>query len=60
MVLSGGSLLFNSYNGIKKEVSRKMVLTLDKLLDGWWTKWEDRSGYFDENGTFIGDSQESS
>jgi hypothetical protein len=32
-----------------------MVLTLGKLPDRWWTKWEDRSLYFDENGTFIGD-----
>jgi serine/threonine protein kinase len=55
MVLSGGSLLFNSYNGIKKEVLREMVLTLGKLPDRWWTKWEDRSEYFDEDGIFIGD-----
>ena len=55
MVLSGGSLLFNSYHGITKEVLREMVLTLGKLPDRWWTKWEDRSEYFDENGTFIGD-----
>ncbi|KAJ6613433.1 kinase-like domain-containing protein [Mycena sp. CBHHK59/15] len=55
MVLSGGYLLFNSYHGIKKEVLREMVLTLGKLPDRWWTKWEDRSEYFDENGTFIGD-----
>jgi serine/threonine-protein kinase SRPK3 len=32
-----------------------MVLTLGKLPDIWWTKWEDRSEYFDENGTFIED-----
>ena len=51
----GGSLLFTSYNGIKKEVLREMVLTLGELPDGWWTKWEDKSEYFDENGTFIGD-----
>ncbi|KIM86333.1 hypothetical protein PILCRDRAFT_65075 [Piloderma croceum F 1598] len=55
MVLSGGYLLFNSYHGIKKEVLREMVLTLGKFPDGWWTKWEDRSEYFDEDGTFIGD-----
>ena len=51
----GGSLLFTSYNGIKKEVLREMVLTLGELPDRWWTKWEDKSEYFDENGTFIGD-----
>ena len=55
MLLSGGSLLFNSYRGIQKEILREMVLTLGKLPDRWWTKWEDRSEYFDENGTFIGD-----
>ena len=55
VVLSGGSFLFNSYNGIEKEVLREMVLTLGKLPDRWWTKWVDRSEYFDENGTFIGD-----
>jgi serine/threonine protein kinase len=55
MVLSGGSFLFYSYYGIKQEVLREMVLTLGKLPDRWWTKWEDRSQYFDENGTFIGD-----
>ncbi|KAF8488912.1 kinase-like domain-containing protein [Gautieria morchelliformis] len=43
MVLSGGSLLFVSPDGIKKEVLREMVLTLGKLPDKWWTKWEDRS-----------------
>ena len=32
-----------------------MVLTLGKLPDRWWAKWVDRSEYFDENGTFIGD-----
>jgi serine/threonine-protein kinase SRPK3 len=55
MVLSGGGLLFNSYHGIQKVVLREMVLTLGKLPDRWWTKWEDRSEYFDKNGTFIGD-----
>jgi serine/threonine-protein kinase SRPK3 len=55
MVLSGGYFLFNSYHGFKKEVLREMVLTLGKLPDRWWTKWEGRSEYFDENGTFIGD-----
>jgi hypothetical protein len=33
----------------------EMVLTLGKLPDRWWTKWEDRSEYFDENATFVGD-----
>jgi len=55
IVLSGGSFLFDSYYGIKQEVLREMVLTLGKLPDRWWTKWEDRSQYFDESGTFIGD-----
>jgi len=55
MVLSGGYLLFNSYNGINNEVLMEMVLTLGKLPDRWWTKWGDRSEYFDENGTFVGD-----
>jgi serine/threonine protein kinase len=54
-VLSGGCLLFNSSYGIQKEVVMEMVLTLGKLPDRWWTKWEDRSEYFDENGTFVGD-----
>jgi serine/threonine protein kinase len=54
MVLSGG-LLFNSYHGTRNEVLMEMVMTLGKLPDRWWTKWEDRSEYFDENGTFIGD-----
>ena len=55
VVLSGGFFLFSSYYGIKQEVLREMVLTLGKLPERWWTKWEDRSQYFDENGTFIGD-----
>ena len=54
MVLSGG-LLFNSYAGIRNEVLSEMVMTLGKFPDKWWTTWEDRSEYFDENGTFIGD-----
>ena len=55
MILRRGSLLFVSADGIKKEVLREMVLTLGKLLDRWWMKWEDRSEYFNENGLFIGD-----
>jgi serine/threonine-protein kinase SRPK3 len=55
MVLSGGYLLFSSYHKIEKEVLREMVLTLGKLPDRWWTKWEDKSEYFDEDGTFTGD-----
>ncbi|KAF8485404.1 kinase-like domain-containing protein [Gautieria morchelliformis] len=55
LVLSGRSFLFNSPRGIKNEVLREMVLTLGKLPDRWWTKWEDRSEYFDDNGSFIGD-----
>ena len=55
MVLSGGNLLFNSYHGIRNEVLREMVMTLGKFPDRWWAKWEDKSEYFDENGTFIGD-----
>jgi serine/threonine-protein kinase SRPK3 len=55
VVLSRGFFLFDSYYGIKQEVLREMVLTLGKLPDRWWTKWEDRSQYFDENGKFIGD-----
>ena len=55
MVLSGGCLLFNSYNRIEKQVLREMVLILGKLPDKWWTKWADRSEYFDDNATFIGD-----
>ena len=47
--------MFNSHNGIKKEVLREMVLTLGKLPDRWCTKQEDKSEYFDKNGTFIGD-----
>ena len=55
MVLSRGIFLFDSYYGIKQEVLREMVLTLGKLPDRWWTQWEDRAQYFDQNGTFIGD-----
>ncbi|KAF8524494.1 kinase-like domain-containing protein [Gautieria morchelliformis] len=61
LVLSGGTLLFGgdyflrpSYHTIKKEALRNMVMTLGKLPDRWWTKWEDRSEYFDENGLFLG------
>jgi serine/threonine protein kinase len=54
-VLSGGCLLFNSYDGIQKEVVMEMVLMLSKLPDRWWTKWEGRSEYFEENVTLIGD-----
>ncbi|KAF8509959.1 kinase-like domain-containing protein [Gautieria morchelliformis] len=62
LVLSGGTLLFGggyflrySYQAMKKAILKEMVLTLGKLPDRWWTKWEDRSEYFDENGSFIGD-----
>jgi len=58
LVLSGGYFLFHSYYGFQKEVLREMVLTLGQLPDRWWTKWEDRSEYFDENGTFIRDRPE--
>ena len=32
-----------------------MVLISGKLPDKWWTKWANRSEYFDDNVTFIGD-----
>ncbi|KAF8521833.1 kinase-like domain-containing protein [Gautieria morchelliformis] len=54
LVLSGGCF-FDSPHRIKKEVLSEMVLTLGKLPDRWWSKWEDRLEYFDENGSFIGD-----
>ncbi|KAF9463683.1 hypothetical protein BDZ94DRAFT_1258282 [Collybia nuda] len=32
---------------------------MGKMPGRWWTKWEDRSECFDENGTFIGDREQS-
>lgn len=57
IVLSRGNYLFISYHGVKKEVLREMVLTLGKLPDRWWTKWEDRSEWFDECGAFVADRE---
>ncbi|KAH7906664.1 kinase-like domain-containing protein [Hygrophoropsis aurantiaca] len=56
-LLSGGSFLFHSYSGIEKEVVRSMVLTLGKLPDRWWSKWDDRTEWFDDSGTLIGDAK---
>lgn len=57
MLLSGGGLLFASYHGITKEIVREMVLTLGKLPDRFWTKWEERAEYFDDEGRFIGNTK---
>ena len=57
MLLSGGGLLFASYHGITKEIVREMVLTLGKLPDRFWTKWEERAEYFDEEAHFIGNTR---
>ncbi|KAF9463673.1 kinase-like domain-containing protein [Collybia nuda] len=57
IILRGGFPFFFSYYEMKKEVLREMVATLGKLPDKWWTKWEDRSEYFDENGMFIVDKK---
>lgn len=54
-VLSGGADLFISLHGLNKEVLREMVLTLGKLPERWWTTWENRSEFFDEDGTLTAD-----
>ncbi|GJJ11463.1 hypothetical protein Clacol_005696 [Clathrus columnatus] len=53
-IISGG-FLFPSFCGIRKEVIRSMVLTLGKLPERWWSKWEERGEWFNEDGEWWKD-----
>lgn len=57
VLISGGIHLFPSYHGIRKEVLRSMVLALGNLPERWWTRWDERAEYFDEQGEWIGDNK---
>jgi len=48
--IRAGSQLFSSFLGGPDEVIRQMMQTLGKLPEPWWSAWEQRSAYFDENG----------
>jgi serine/threonine-protein kinase SRPK3 len=38
-------------------VLREMMFTLGKFPDQWWSRWEKRSDYLVEDGTFTGDKR---
>lgn len=57
MIFSGATGLFSSYYGIEKEVLREMVRTLGKFPEEWWSKYEARKEYFDEDGNLKLDSK---
>jgi serine/threonine-protein kinase SRPK3 len=48
--LRAGCQLFASFVGGSDEVTRQIVQTLGKLPSPWWTKWEPRHKYFEEDG----------
>ncbi|KAL7267061.1 hypothetical protein RUND412_010365 [Rhizina undulata] len=50
-----GCVLFPSFDKDRKRVLREMVLMFGKFPDRWWEKWEKRSEYFAEDGTYTGE-----
>ncbi|KAG6887611.1 hypothetical protein C0992_011541 [Termitomyces sp. T32_za158] len=54
-VFSNHGLIESFFNDLD-EVMIEMVRTFGKLPERWWTEWENRDQYFEENGTFKLDS----
>ncbi|KAF7866860.1 hypothetical protein EAF04_005701 [Stromatinia cepivora] len=48
-IRSGGQL-FGDWIGTKDDVLRQMVQAFGKLPEPWWTAWENRSLFFDDDG----------
>ncbi|KAF8989285.1 kinase-like domain-containing protein [Cyathus striatus] len=58
MILHNKRTPFFSESGEDKEVVRWMAVLLGKLPDKWWTRWAERSEYFDDNDVYLwGDTQ---
>ncbi|GJJ06229.1 hypothetical protein Clacol_000419 [Clathrus columnatus] len=53
--ITSGVFLFSSLHGIPEEVIKSMVLTLGKLPERWWSRWEERSEWFNEGGEWWED-----
>ncbi len=47
------SQLFESFFGDDDDVIRQMVIYLGKLPEPWWSSWESRDIWFNEDGTLI-------
>ncbi|KAF9007086.1 hypothetical protein BDQ17DRAFT_259898 [Cyathus striatus] len=45
---------FFSMFGNENEVIRGIVVRIGKLPDRWWTRWNDRAEFFNENGELLG------
>lgn len=60
MIMSGGTLLFHSWSGARKDVLKKIVSILGKLPDRYWDLWDkdERGEYFDEDGKWVGGDEE--
>lgn len=48
--MRAGAQLFASFFGGPGEILRQMGQTLGKFPEPWWSAWDDRSRYFDEEG----------
>jgi hypothetical protein len=51
------SRLFETFSGDDDEVMLQMVKLLGKLPESWWTSWDARDHWFDENGTPLVDPE---
>lgn len=48
--IRAGTQLFASFFGTCDEILRQVGQTLGKFPEPWWSAWDDRSRYFDEEG----------
>lgn len=48
--IRSGTPLFEPFFGSSAEILRQMVQTLGKLPEPWWSTWEHRYAYFDDQG----------
>jgi len=48
--IRSGTQLFGDWVGTKDDILRQMVQALGKLPEPWWTAWENRGLFFDDDG----------
>ncbi|KAK9234416.1 protein kinase [Lipomyces kononenkoae] len=48
--IRAGFQLFEIFSGTSREVLRHMVEILGKFPEPWWSSWEERNVYFDDDG----------
>ncbi|KAG6850118.1 hypothetical protein H0H93_001039 [Arthromyces matolae] len=56
----GNHQLLESFFNIHDEILVDMVRTFGKFPDRWWSKWEQRDTYFEDDGTFKPNSPDQS